>query len=57
MNTLETTIAWLVLAAALAGPTLYRLTRRTYRSYRIKRQRKMTPGPLLGTIYPKKDTK
>jgi hypothetical protein len=52
------TAAWIVVVAAIVGPTLYRLIRRTYRHYLIRQHKKNLPGPLLGVVYPKtKDKK
>jgi hypothetical protein len=51
------TIAWIVVALALLGPTVYRLIRRTYRHYRIRQHKKNLPGPLLGVVYPQTKTK
>jgi hypothetical protein len=46
----STGIAWIVLCAAIVGPTIYRLLRR---AYLIRQHKKNLPGPLLGVVYPK----
>lgn len=45
-------VGWLVLTAIFIGPSVYRLVKRLYRHWRIRRHMKTIPGPLLGVIYP-----
>lgn len=48
-------VAWVVVVLAIAGPPVYRITKR---AYLIRQHKKNLPGPLLGVVYPKtKDKK
>jgi hypothetical protein len=51
-ETIPPVFGWIILVAVLVLPTLYRILRRAYRHWRIRRHMKTIPGPLLGVIYP-----
>lgn len=43
---------WILIAAVVAAPSAYKLTKTLVEARRIRKRIKNTPGPLLGVLYP-----
>lgn len=49
---LISTVVFIAIVAAIAGPVVFRTSRNLLARYRIRQHMKTIPGPLLGVIYP-----